>query len=70
MSSFEDIEDLGSGPFAAVLSACSQPNELRKVDGSYDGSLFGFDNGDWQFRVKFEEVFAEETLLQVVILEL
>ncbi len=47
MSSFEDIEDLGSNPFAAMLSPGGKPDELREINRGYDGSLFGFDNGDW-----------------------
>ena len=44
VTTFEDIEDLGGGPFAAVLSAGGKPDELREVNRGDDGGLFGFDD--------------------------
>ncbi len=69
MTTFEDGRDLGRRPFAAVLSAGGKPDELWKVNGGYDGCLFGFDDGNWKSWVKVEEVFAEETLLEIVFFE-
>ena len=69
MVAFEDSGYLGCGPLAAVLSAGGKPDELWEVNGGDDGGLFGFDDRDRQCWVKLEEVFAEETLLQVVLFE-
>ena len=46
VSTFKNIEDCGSCPFAAVLSASGEPDELWEISGCDDGGLFGFDDGD------------------------
>lgn len=70
MSALEDTGYRGRRPFTAVFAAGGKPDELREIDGCYDGSFFGFDNRDRQSRVKIEEVFAEKTLVEVVVIEL
>ncbi len=44
VTTFEDSGDRSGGPFAAVLSAGGKPDELREINRSDDGGLFGFDD--------------------------